>query len=121
MENTTTRLAVLISKLSDFEFSWEDSAPQGYRKKLTEDLLANKEDGLILYERMVKYVYSFIATEFDDLCDLRPFIDDPNSGPRVQPSVVLPMKILFHDEKYTSENILILQRLAKDAKMSGTP
>ena len=53
----------------------------------------------------MKYVCSLVATEFDDLCDLRPFIDDPNSGPRVQPSVVLPMKILFPDEKYTSENI----------------
>lgn len=67
MENTTTRLAVLISKLPDFEFSWEDSAPQGCCKKLTEeDILANEEDGLILYERMVKYVCSFIANEFDD-------------------------------------------------------
>ena len=77
MENTTTRLAVLISKLPDFEFSWEDSAPQGCRKKLTEEDILGNEDGLILYERMVKYVCSFIAPEFDDLCDLRPFIDDP--------------------------------------------
>ena len=49
------------------------------------------------------------------------FIDNPNTGPRVKPSVVVPMKILFHDEKYTDENILILQKLAKDAKMTGIP
>ena len=84
MENTTTRLAVLIFKLPDFEFLWEDSAPQGCRKK--EDILANEEDGLILYVRMVKYVCSFIAKEFDDLCELRPFIEDPNSGPAISSS-----------------------------------
>ena len=44
-----------------------------------------------------------------------------STGPRVKPSVVIPMKILFHDEKYTDENILILQKLVKDAKMTGTP
>ena len=122
MENTTTRLAVLISNLPDWEFSWEDNTPQGSRKHLTEeDILASEEDGLVLYEHMVKYVSSFIVHEFDDLSELCVFINDPSTGPRVKPSVVIPMKILFHDEKYTDENILILQKLAKDAKMTGTP
>ena len=48
MENTTTQLAVLTSKLLDWEFSWEDDTPQGSHKHLTEeDILANEEDGLI--------------------------------------------------------------------------
>lgn len=72
MENTTTRLAVKISNLPDGEISWEDSTPQGLRKDLTEeDVLANEEDGQILYERMVKYVCSFVTREFDDLSELR--------------------------------------------------
>ena len=63
----------------------------------------------------------FIMVLANNLHELRPFVEDPNSGPRVQPSIVLLMKILFHDENYTSENILILQRLAKNAKLLGTP
>ena len=121
MENTTTRLAVQISKLPDWEFSWEDTTPRGSCKNLTEeDILANEEDGLVLYELLVKYVCTFIAHGFDDLTELRVLVD-PNSAPRVKPSVVIPMKILFHDEKYADENILILQKLAKDVKMTGIP
>ena len=108
--------------MPDWEFSWEDTTPRGSRKNLTEDdILANEEDGLVLYERMVKYVCTFIAHEFDDLTELQVFVDNPNFAPRVKPSVVIPMKILFHDEKYTDENILILQNLAKDVKMTGIP
>ena len=124
MENTTTRLAVKISNLPDGEISWEDSTPQGLRKDLTEeDVLANEEDGQILYERMVKYVCSFVTREFDDLSELRVFTDESDSTrtPRMNPSVVVPMKILFHDEKYTGENIQILQKLAKEAKITGNP
>ena len=46
---------------------------------------------------------------------------DSNSNVRVSPSLVVPMKILFHNEKYTSENIQILQKLAKEAKITGNP
>ena len=76
---------------------------------------------MALYEHMVKYVCAFIASEFGDLSELCVFIDDLNTGPRVKLSVVIPMNVLFHDEKYTDENILILQKLAKDAKMTGIP
>lgn len=41
--------------------------------------------------------------------------------PSVNPSVMVPMKNLFHDEKYTGENIQILQRLAKEARITGNP
>ena len=52
----------------------------------------------------MKHVCAFIAHEFDDLTELWVFVDDRNSAPRVKPSA---MKILFHDEKYTDENMLI--------------
>ena len=56
------------------------------------------------------------------LSELRVFVDDLDftCTLRVNPSVVVPMKILFH-EKYTSENIQILQKLAKVAKITGNP
>ena len=75
MENTTTRLSVKISKLPDWEISWEGRT-QGSCKDLTEeDILVNEEDGQIMYEHMVKYVCAFIVREFD-LSELQVFVDD---------------------------------------------
>ena len=33
---------------------------------------------------------------------------------------IVPMKILFKDEKYVTENVLILGDLVKDAKLDGS-
>lgn len=57
------------------------------------------------------------------ICPSYVFTDESDSTrtPRMNPSVVVPMKILFHDEKYTGENIQILQKLAKEAKITGNP
>ena len=61
MENTTTRLPVNISKLPDWEISWENSTPQGSRKDLTEeDILANEDDGQIMYEHVLNLMFAYL-------------------------------------------------------------
>lgn len=48
--------------MPDWEISWENSTPQGSRKDLTEeDILANEEDGQILYEHVVKCLHIYCS------------------------------------------------------------
>ena len=119
MKNTTTRIAVEIKNLPDFEFDWSDCTSQRSIQSLTEeDILPNESDGVILYNRMVSYVKKFLVAQFDTLKHLR-----KGDGPTdcVPKSVVIPMKLLFRDEKYTDENIMILHQLINDAKLTGYP
>ena len=63
----------------------------------------------------------FLATEFKSLADLKQFIPSQQSLHPVQKSVVVPMKVLFKDEKYKSETIDILTQLMTDAQLTGDP
>ncbi len=119
MKNTTTRIAVEIKNLPQYEFDWNDHTPQRPVQTLTEeDILPSENDGVILYNRMVAYIKNFFVDTLDSLKHLRSSNHSPVT--HVQKSVVIPMKLLFRDEKYTDENIMILHQLISDAKLTGT-
>ena len=92
--NTTTRIAVEIKKLPDYDFDWNDHTP--VQSLTEEDILPSENDGVI---RMVTYVKKFLIAKLDPLKHLR----SRNHSLYVRKSVVIPMK-LFHDENYTDEN-----------------
>ena len=108
-----------IKNLPQYEFDWDDHTPQCPVQTLSEeDILPSENDGVILYNRMVAYVRNFLIDTLDSLEHLRSSNHSPAT--RVQKSVVIPMKLLFRDEKYTDENIMILHQLISDAKLIGT-
>ena len=121
MENTTTRLAVQIQNHPPFPFSWDDNAPQKSRSELKEEnILPNEDDGHHLYQRMMNFMMDFLVNELKSLSDLRQFLPSKQHPP-AHKSVVMPMKLLFRDEKYTDENIQIMLQLLKDANLDGSP
>ena len=121
LENTTTRLAIRVQNYPPFQFSREDNTPQKSRSQLSEDdVLPNEEDGRHLHQRMLDFMMRFLVNEFPSLSDLRQFLPTKQQ-PQAQRSEVLPMKLLFRDEKYIDENIQILLQLYEDAKLKGTP
>ena len=63
----------------------------------------------------------FLVQEFDTFSDLKRFLPDETPLHPATKSEVVPMKVLFRDEKYVSETIEILMDLAKNAKLTGQP
>ena len=61
----------------------------------------------------------FLVSAFQSLSDLKEFVPSREVVHPVEKSVVVPMKILFKDEKYKSETIEILQQLMADADLKG--
>jgi hypothetical protein len=120
MTNLTSRLAVKIRYLPHFDFSWCDTTPQRARSSLTLDnFLPSESDCVILKERAVKFMMTCLVENFPSLSHLRKLIQPPEPLHTVLPSEVIPMKILFRDEKYKSETIEILSQLLIDAGLSG--
>ena len=122
MMNVTTRLAVRIRFLPEFPFDWSDTSPQKSRQSLTiEDYLPNASESHQLEERATRYMMGFLVEAITCLEDLRPFVPAMESLHQPQKSQVIPMKLLFRDEKYKSGTIQILSQLIKDANLSGDP
>ena len=120
--NSTTRLAVKIQNLPDWDVDWFDTHPQQSRQALTiSDILPSVEDASVLEKRAVRFLMSFLVSEFSSLSDLSSLVPTQPSPNPVQKSVVAPMELLQKDEKYKSEIIDILTRLMKDAHLSGEP
>lgn len=120
MTNLTSRLAIAIRYLPDFDFSWCDTTPQRTRSSLTlDDFLPSESDCVILKERAVNFMMACLVENFPSLKHLHKLIPPPQSLHPVLPSEVVPMKILFKDEKYKSETIEILSQLLQDAGLSG--
>ena len=72
-------------------------------------------------ERATAFLMRFLVEEFKSLSDLEAFIPKYQSPHPVHKSVVIPMKVLFKDEKYTSETIDTLAQLMIDTNMDGNP
>lgn len=122
MMNVTTRLAVRIRFLPDYPFNWSDSSPQKSRQSLTvEDYLPSANESLQLEERATRYMMGFLVETFACLEDLQPFVPAMEPLHQPQKSEVVPMKLLFRDEKYKSEMIQILSQLIRDANLSEDP
>lgn len=112
MENTTTRLAVQIQNHPPFPFSWDDSTPQKSRSELKEeDILPNEDDGHHLHQQMMNVMMEFPVKELKSLSDHQ-FLPSKQCPP-AHKSVVMPMKLLFWDEKYTDENIAAVDKRCK--------
>ena len=119
MLNATTRLAISINNFPPWEFDWSDNRPQKSRHTLTlSELLPNAEDGQQLYDRAVAYTMKLLVESFPSLEKLKPLISTGNSAP-VTKSDIVPMTLLFKDEKYIDDNIQILQQYIKGCNLSG--
>lgn len=121
MMNITSRLAVRHRYLPEWEVDWSDMQPQRSRDTLTiSDFLPNEEDAAELQIRATHFVMRFLTEKFEALTDLKKFA--PAITPVYPPkkSEVVPMKVLFKDEKYISETIDILVKLMEDGDLGGT-
>ena len=95
-----------------------DTAPQHDPATLTiSDLLPGAADGTELQKRAVHHIMHILVEEFPYVEPVLPSSDTCIVGK----SNVVPMKILFKDEKYKSKTNEILTRLVKDAELSGKP
>ena len=122
MLNATSRLAVDIRHLPDWEVDWDDTKPQRSRKELhLQDVLPSEADGEEFHRRAVHFVMQLLVTEFDSLSDLKRHIPPEEPLFPATKTNVVPMRLLFRDEKYTSENVEILKEMAKDANLHGNP
>lgn len=120
MENTTTRLAVRIQTHPPYQVDWSSKTPQKSRCHLQEsDILPSDHDAEHLNTYMLSFVMSFIVKKLKSLSDLDQFL--PTESFHAQKSEVVPLKLLFRDEKLTDENIHILREYAKEAKLDGSP
>ena len=120
MLNVTSRLAVKIKNLPGFKFDWANTKPQRPRTSLTvEDFLPSEADATVLNQRAVHYIMGFLVETFSSLKHLAEFVHQPESIHPVTKSEVVPMKILYKDEKYKSQTIDILMQLMSDANLSG--
>lgn len=120
MLNITARLAVRLKNLPGWEFDWSDTSPQKSRQSLgVVDILPNEDDATHLKLRAIEYMMKFLVTEFKGLASLKKYVPPQVPLHPVKKSEVVPMKVLFKDEKYTSETIDILSQLKEDAALTG--
>ena len=122
MLSVTSRLAVRLQNLLNWNVDWADSQPQCTRQSLNiSDSLPSLEDACHLKERATAFLMKFLAEEFESLSDLQVFIPKHQSPHPVQKAEVIPMNVLFKDEKYISETVHILSQLMIDANITGSP
>ncbi len=120
MLNLTSRLAIEMRNIPG-GVNCSDSKPQGSRKLLTAaDILPHVDDAAVLRKRALLYLQHFLVTDFIALRKLRPLVPTIHPSGPVRKSVVVPMKILFRDEKYAAENVAIMMDLVKDANLQGS-
>ena len=89
MMNVTSRLALRIRHLPNFEFDWSDSTPQHPRESLTVDDFFPSEDARIL-KRALQFLMGFLVESFTSLSDLSQFVLAPEHlHPITESEVVL--------------------------------
>ena len=122
MLNITARLAVNIRHLPDEQIDWSDDKPQRSMESLTiSDFMLSESDAEEMSARATRYMMRFLVSNFSTFSDLKKFVPDEAPLHPVVKTEVIPMKILFRDEKYISDTIEILSKLVEDAKLCGEP
>ena len=112
MMNVTARLAVQVRFLPDFPFEWSDTQPQRSRQSLTiDDYFPTKDESQQLEQRATQYLMEFLVNNFADLTNLCKFLPQVEPIHPTEKSEVVPMKVLFKDEKLKSDTIDILSKL----------
>ncbi len=111
MLNVTTRLAIGMQRIPD-RVDWSDCTLQGSRRDLTAaDILPSRDDAVVLKERALSFLMNFLVDEFRDLKELRPLVHPMQPPHPVTKQAVVPMKVMFKDEKYAADNVAILGQL----------
>ena len=119
MLNLTSRLAICIRDIPEW-VDWSDKSPQASRSQLTAtDILPGIEDAKALHDGALIFLQQFLVREFNDLHHLQPLAPARNLYRSTMKTEVIPMRILFRDEKYVAENVAILGDLVKDANLTG--
>ena len=122
MLNMTARLAVEIQNLPNWTIDWTDNTPQRDPATMTiSDLLPNERDGQELHKQAVQHIMCFLVEEFSSVTYLAALISPEDTPHKICKSTIVPMKVLFKDEKYKSETVDILDKLAVDAQLTGKP
>ena len=122
MLNITSRLAVRLRYLPDWDFDWSDNNAQQKRQSLElEDFLPDEEDGHHIHTRAVEYTMRFLVNDFTSLEGLRKHAPDHQKLHPVVKTEVVPQQVLFKDEKYIQETIEIISQLIDDADLKGDP
>ena len=120
MLNLTTRLAVKMDNIPDWNIDWVDNKPQLPRSALNYTHFSlNEEDEECLEKYAVLFMMEFLVENFSSLGHISQLIPSQQSSQPIQKSSVVPMKILFCDEKYTAETIEILTQLVHDTNLTG--
>ena len=87
--------------LPDWDFDWSCTSPQRSQSSLTSQyFLPSADDGLQLKQRAVLYMMETLVNEFPPLSHLKKFVPPRKSPHPTLKAEVVPMKILFHDEKH---------------------
>ena len=110
-----------VKHLPPWEVDWTDASPQRDTATVTiSDILPSERDGLVLESRAVDFIMQFLVTEFRSLNHLKSLLPHKEDQDTCRSNVV-PMKLLFLDEKYKAETTEILTQIASDAKPTGKP
>ena len=83
--------------------------------------MLSESDAEEMGARAASYLMKLLVSNFNTFSDLKKFAPDEAPLHPVVKTEVIPMKILFRDEKYISETIEILTKLVEDAKLCGEP
>ena len=81
--------------------------------------IPNEADAECLEKYAVQCMMEFLVKNFTSLKSLSHLVPPRQSPHPIQKSTVVPMKVLFRDEKHTAETIEILAQLAHDASLMG--
>ena len=98
---------------------WCDNKLQLPRNKLSHTHFLPSEEDAKLGAVCYTVHDGILGGKFKSLQHLSHLVPARNSPHPVQKSSIVPMKILFRDEKYTAETVEIVSHLLDDAKLSG--
>lgn len=89
----------------DDQFDWSDDEPQRSMDSFTvADFMLSESDAEEMSTRATRYIMGSLVANFSTFSDLKEFVPDETPLHPVVKTEVIPMKILFRDEKYISEN-----------------
>ena len=83
------------------------------------DFLPSTSDADLLNTSAIQYIMEFLVKEFPSLHDLECFVPSRQCLHPVKKPTIVPMKVLFKDEKYKAETIEIIRQLIEDGKLTG--
>ena len=77
MLNITSRLAIRLRYLPEWEFDWSDMHPQRSKESLNlSDFLPDEHDAAELKTRAIQYIMRFLVQEFSELHVLGQFVPE---------------------------------------------